>query len=118
MPSVRICVSVGMLCSVLLSACGGGPSFIAKDEPWRSTEERACLASGDVRETPFIKTKLSLGGPSVCGAERPFELTAANGGRVQIEPAALLRCPMIPQVDRWITYEIAPAAQRIYGAPL
>jgi hypothetical protein len=107
-----------MLCSVLQSGCGGGPSFVAKDEPWRSTEERACLASGDVRESPFVKTKLSLGGPSACGAERPFELSATTGGRVLLQPAAMLRCPMIPQVDRWITYEVAPAAQRIYGVPL
>jgi len=118
MPSVRTCVIVGMLCSVLQSGCGGGPSFVAKDEPWRSTEERACLASGDVRESPFIKTKLSLGGPSVCGAERPFEMTATSAGHVRLQPAAYLRCPMIPQVDRWISYEVAPAALRIYGSPL
>jgi hypothetical protein len=118
MPSVRFCVVLGSLCT-LLSACGGGgQSFIAKDEPWRETEERACLASGVVRESPFIKTKLSLGGPSVCGAEQPFELAAADGGRVALRPAALLRCPMIPQVNRWVSTAIAPAAQRIYGVPL
>lgn len=118
MPSVRFCVVVGTLCT-LLSACGGGgQSFVAKDEPWRATEERACLASGVVRESPFIKTKLSLGGPSVCGAEQPFELAAADGGRVALRPAALLRCPMIPQVNRWVSTSIEPAARRIYGVPL
>lgn len=118
MPSVRFCVVVGTLCT-LLSACGGGgQSFVAKDEPWRATEERACLASGVVRESPFIKTKLSLGGPSVCGAEQPFELAAADGGRVALRPAALLRCPMIPQVNRWVSTSIGPAARRIYGVPL
>jgi len=118
MPSVRFCVVLGIV-STLLSACGGGgQSFVAKDEPWRETEERACLASGVVRESPFIKTKLSLGGPSVCGAEQPFELAAADGGRVALRPAALLRCPMIPQVNRWVSTAIEPAAQRIYGVPL
>jgi hypothetical protein len=118
MPSVRFCVVLGIF-STLLSACGGGgQSFVAKDEPWRETEERACLASGVVRESPFIKTKLSLGGPSVCGAERPFELAAADGGRIALRPAALLRCPMIPQVNRWVATSIEPAAQRIYGVPL
>jgi hypothetical protein len=118
MPSVRFCVVLGTLCT-LLSACGGGgQSFVAKDEPWRATEERACLASGVVRESPFIKTKLSLGGPSVCGAEQPFELAAADGGRVALRPAALLRCPMIPQVNRWVSTAIEPAARRIYGVPL
>ena len=119
MPSVRSCVVLGILGSVL-SACGGsgGQYFVTKDEPWRETEERACLASGVVQESPFIKTKLSLGGPSVCGAERPFELAAADGGRVALRPVAYLRCPMIPQVNRWVSTVIEPAARRIYGVPL
>ena len=119
MPSVRSCVVIGILCTVL-SACGGssGQYFVTKDEPWRETEERACLASGVVQESPFIKTKLSLGGPSVCGAERPFELAAADGGRVALRPVAYLRCPMIPQVNHWVSTVIEPAAQRIYGVPL
>lgn len=120
MPSVRFCVVLGIFSPLLLSGCGGsgGQYFVAKDEPWRETEERACLASGAVRESPFIKTKLSLGGPSVCGAERPFELAATDGGRVSIRPVALLRCPMIPQVNRWVVGVIEPAAMRVYGVPL
>jgi hypothetical protein len=119
MPSVPYRVLFGILFPVLFTGCGGsGQYFVAKDEPWRATEERACLASGAVRESPFIKTKLSLGGPSVCGAEQPFEMAAADGGRVSLSPVAYLRCPMIPQVDRWISNSISPAARRIYGVPL
>ncbi len=119
MPSIPFRVVFGILVPVLLTGCGGsGEYFVAKDEPWRSTEERACLASGVVREGPFIKTKLSLGGPSVCGAERPFEMAAADNGRVSISPVAYLRCPMIPQVNRWVVNSVGPAAQRIYGVPL
>jgi len=121
MPSVRFCVVLGIFCTLLLSACGGGGGgqyFVAKEEPWRATEERACLASGTVQESPFIKTKLSLGGPGVCGAAQPFALAAADGGRISLRPAALLRCPMIPQVNRWVATVIEPAAQRVYGVPL
>ena len=118
MPSIRVCVVLGIFCTLLLSACGGGDYFVAKEEPWRATEERACLASGAVQESPFIKTKLSLGGPNVCGAERPFELAATDGGRVSLRPAALLRCPMIPQVNHWVATVIDPAARRVYGVPL
>jgi len=64
----------------MLAACTGGEDFIAKDEPWRAVEERACLASGTVHETAFIRTRSALGGPSVCGAEQPFEMAAADGG--------------------------------------
>jgi len=119
MPSDLFRVLLGISVPLLLSGCGGtGQTFIAKDEPWRSTEERACLASGVVRESPFIKTKLSLGGPNVCGAEQPFEMAAADGGRVILKPVAYLRCPMIPQVNRWVVNTIAPAAQRFYGVRL
>lgn len=118
MPFIRICV-LGILCSVLLTACGGsGQYFVAKEEPWRATEERSCLASGVVRASPFIRTKLALGGPSVCGAEQPFEMAAAEGGRVRLQPVALLRCPMIPQVDQWVSAVIEPAARRAYGVGL
>ena len=54
----------------------------------------------------------------MCGAEQPFELAAADGGRVTLQPAALLRCPMIPQVNRWVATVIEPAARRIYGSPV
>ncbi|HET6320519.1 MAG TPA: extensin family protein [Hyphomicrobium sp.] len=119
MPSVRSCVIFGILIP-WLSGCGGnsGQYFVSKNEPWRSTEERACLASGAVRESPFIKTKLSLGGPTACGAEKPFELAATDGGRVKLQPVALLRCPMIPQVNRWVREVIEPAALRYYNVPL
>jgi hypothetical protein len=64
------------------------------------------------------RARSALGGPSVCGAEQPFEMGAADGGRVTLKPTALLRCPMIPQVDRWIAGVIEPAALQSYGVPL
>lgn len=98
--------------------CSTAPNFVAKVEPWRMDEERACLASGLVRETSFLRGRSALGGPSVCGAERPFEMAAAAGGRVSMRPAAILRCPMIPQVERWVVTVVAPAARRYLGAEL
>jgi hypothetical protein len=119
MPPLLSRVPVGLIGpALLLAACTGGGDFIAKDEPWRAVEERACLSSGIVHETAFIKTRSALGGPSVCGAEQPFEMAAADGGRVTLKPTALLRCPMIPQVDRWIAGVIEPAALQTYGVPL
>lgn len=115
MPQSRIRVLIGIVGPILLPACSAGPYFVAKDEPWRASEERACLVSGVVRETEFVRSRSALGGPSVCGAERPFEMAAADGGRVLLKPAALLRCPMVPQVDRWVATVIEPAAQRTYG---
>lgn len=99
-------------CLVLLWGCGSqGPNFVAKDEPWRSAEERACLSAGAVRQTNFVQPRSALGGPSVCGTEHPFEMSAAMGGRVSMRPAALLRCPMVPTVDRWVADVVEPAAR-------
>jgi hypothetical protein len=110
-------IGLGFLLAV--SGCSSpGVKFVAKPEPWRDDEDKACLAAGVVRETPFIRARSALGGPSFCGAERPFEMAGAVGGRVQLNPPAMLRCPMIPQVERWIATVVDPAARRYYGQPV
>jgi hypothetical protein len=122
MTPLRILCRVLMPCAGLMVLWGcsssDSPKFSAKREPWRTDEEQACLSSGAVRETNFIKGKSALGGPSVCGAARPFEMSAASLGRVSLRPAALLRCPMVPQVDRWVKDVVEPAARRHLGVPL
>jgi hypothetical protein len=104
---------------LILTGCStGGVDFVAKHEPWRETEESACLAAGVVRPTAFIQSRSALGGPSVCGASRPFEMSGADQGRVALRPPALLRCPMIPQVDRWVKHVITPTAEYYFGSPV
>lgn len=104
---------------LILTGCStGGPDFVAKYEPWRETEESACLAAGAVRQSPFLQTRSALGGPSYCGAARPFEMSAADQGRVSFRPPALLRCPMIPQVERWVTTVVRPNAEYYFGVPV
>ena len=71
-----------------------------------------------VRTSPFLNARSSLGGPSACGAEQPFEMSAALGGRVRLTPAATLRCPMIPAVDRWVATVVEPAARFHFGASI
>lgn len=114
-----IFLSVCVLSSVALHGCGRGGdsegSFVAKREPWRAVEERQCLASGEVRESRYVQTRSMLGGPSVCGAEHPFEMSGADNGRVRMEPPAVLRCPMIPAVDRWVRDVVEPAARFHFG---
>lgn len=110
---------LGLTGVLLLWGCSKGePDFVAKDEPWRAEEEHACLAAHVVHETPWIKSRSALGGPSACGAARPFEVAAVDGGRVAFNPIALLRCPMVPQVDRWVSRVINPAAMRYLGQPV
>lgn len=102
--------------STVLSACSTGPTFIAEYEPWRAQEESACIASGVLQRTSFLKTRSALGGPSVCGTDRPYEVIAVDDGRVQLKPVALLRCPMIPQIERWMREHVTPAALYHFGS--
>lgn len=118
---VRACVALlGVSALLALWGCSSPnkPTFVAKPEPWREDEEQACLAAGVVRESRFIQSRSALGGPSACGAARPFEMAAASSGRISLNPPALLRCPMIPQVERWLATVVDPAARRHLGQPL
>jgi hypothetical protein len=115
----RAFLALPVLVPALLSGCSSGPNFVAKYEPWRAAEENACLHSGVLMaRRASLEPKSALGGPSYCGTEHPFEMTSAEDGRVALKPAALLRCPMIPQVDRWIRTNVTPAAYRHFGMPV
>lgn len=113
---------VAPLCLVFavlaLNGCGKSNDFVAVEEPWRDDDERACLASGIVADNRYLHARSALGGPSVCGALKPFDMTAAAAGRVSMKPSALLRCPMVPAVERWVQYVVEPAAQQYLGVPL
>lgn len=115
---VRVGIAVGAA-ALLMWGCGTSQNFVARLEPWRADEEKACLNSGAIRETPFVQVRSALGAPSeYCGASRPFEMSAAAQGRVSMKPTALLRCPMVPAVERWVQTVVEPAARRYLGTEL
>jgi hypothetical protein len=115
----RFCVLLAIItCGVALWACSRPPNFVAKYEPWRSEEERACLASGLVHESAFVAARSALGGPSVCGALKPFAVSATGQGSVSLRPPALLRCPMVPAIEQWVQRVVIPAARYHFGMPV
>lgn len=120
MVSSRVVVSVSILGTALaLWGCSSQPRFVAKPEPWRADEEQACLTSGMIRESAFLQSRSALGGPGdYCGAHRPFQMTAADQGRVSLKPPAMMRCPMVPAVERWVQLVVEPAARAHLGSPL
>jgi hypothetical protein len=107
-----------MLAAFLVWGCSRTPQFVARYEPWRAEQERACLTAGIVRPSPFLQARAALGGPRPCGALRPLEMAGAAGGRVLLRPAATLGCPMVPAIERWVQDVVDPAARRYLGAPL
>jgi hypothetical protein len=116
----RSCVIPALLAGGLLVlwGCSSAPTFVFKNEPWRADEERQCLASGFVRSNPFLVERASLGGPEPCGALKPFEMSAVADGYVHLKPAAMLRCPMVPAVERWVRETVRPAARYHFGRDL
>jgi hypothetical protein len=115
----KSCVPAALVLALLsLSGCNHPPRFVAKDEPWRAEEERACLMSGAVRENAFVLARAALGGPAVCGALQPLTMFAAAGGRVALKPPALLRCPMVPALEQWVRHVVIPAAHSYFGMPV
>jgi hypothetical protein len=119
MPRFRVVGLALLLQLPALSACSTGPSFVVRHQPWRADEERACLASGLVRETPFVTARSALGGPTgsgACGALKPFKMAAAVDGSVAFEPSALVRCPMVHAIEYWTNHVVKPAARRHLGA--
>ena len=112
---LRVCLALLLPAQLVIWGCSQSVRFVAKEEPWREDEERACLATGVVRESPFVAVRDSLGGPSVCGALRPFTVAAAAQGLVQLRPAALVRCPMVPAIDRWVERVVVPASRDHLG---
>jgi len=113
--NLRVCLAVLLPAQLAICGCSLTPRFVATEEPWREDEERACLAACVVRESPFVAVRDALGGPSVCGALRPFTVAAVAQGSVQLRPPALIRCPMVPAIDRWVEHVVVPASRDHLG---
>lgn len=107
-------MGVGVL--AVAGCSGGGPNFVAEDEPWRQDVELACLQSGTVHESGFVAGGSALGGPSPCGAVHPFQVSALEDGYVQLAPTATLQCGMIPALERWMRNVADPAAFMYLGS--
>lgn len=114
---LRRWVKFGLTIAALLqiSGCGKQAYFVAKEEPWRADEERRCLASGYIRNNPYISKRSALGGPAPCGAVQPLYVTATAHGAVELKPQATLQCPMVPATDHWVVTSVMPAARRFFG---
>jgi hypothetical protein len=107
-----------VLTGLALWGCSSGPYFVAKPEPWREQEERACLVSGYVREKPWLVSRSALGASEFCGALRPFQMAAVSEGHVALRPPALVRCNMVPAVERFVNTVVQQEARRHYGVAL
>ena len=111
---IRI-VAAAVAASVL-SSCG--LRMFEQREPWRAEAELACVSEGQVTPSEQVKLVSEIDGEGACGMTRPFKVSALAEGFVAVKPQATLACPIIPQLQVWISESIQPAAMRWFGQPV
>ena len=101
--------------SGLLSGCL--THWFEQREPWRDEAEAKCLAEGLVAASDTIRP-VAIEGYGACGMTQPFKVSALANGFVAVKPEATLACPVIPQLQAWLTETIQPAAMRWFNQPV
>jgi Extensin-like protein C-terminus len=121
---------------VLLSGCG----FLRPEprEPWRAEAELACMRSGIVKESAYIRPAKPIEGPGPCGTDLPLKVSAfqndpqsvalalasqgappgfASGlvNLTVLKPEATMGCPMVAWTDDWVVTAVQPAAMAWFG---
>lgn len=116
MANAKLQKIVAATTALMVSACAGpGAYFVDTYAPWRKETEIACLQQGLSYTSAFATVEPELDGPKSCGAIRPLKITAFAYGMVTMQPAALVRCPMVPAIDTWVQYSVLPAARQWFG---
>jgi len=107
-------VALALLCA--LSGCG---RFGAERPAWRAQAEAACFARNQVELSRYIQPLgHEIDGPSICGMTRPLRVTALLGGKVLFNSTQTLDCPMVAELEAWLTETVEPAAQARFGQPV
>ncbi|ODA67928.1 hypothetical protein A7A08_01096 [Methyloligella halotolerans] len=101
----------------ILAGCSMNPFGASRGE-WRSKGEARCMASGVVQRSPYIQEIGNVKGGGACGMDRPLRVSALVGGRVKVEPAATMNCPVTVKVDEWVYKVVQPAANRWFRQPV
>jgi hypothetical protein len=103
-----------LIAATLVASCSAP---IRPQRPaWRAQAENACIAQKRVRPSDFIALANEVEGPGICGLTRPFKVTALQGGAVAFNSTATLDCPMVAELDAWLTDTVQPAAQARFGS--
>jgi extensin-like protein len=109
-------VPLVLLVSLALSSCR--VFDYEQREPWRAEAEEKCIAEKTVQPSAYMEPESELDGQGTCGMVHPFKVTAMDGGRIEVTPKATLACPIIGEVDRWLSGPVQTAAQTWFGEPI
>jgi hypothetical protein len=112
-------LTVAACLATLIGCAGGGGTFNSGQRaPWRGKAEQACLASGAVQASAYVRPMEAIDGPGVCGLERPLRVAGLSSGRVGLAPPATIGCPLTAGLDRWVRNTVQPASYRYFGRPV
>lgn len=84
-------------------------------QAWRGAAEKACLAQKPFQVSAYVQPARQIDGPGICGLEYPFKVGALLDGRVRLNSAYTLGCPMIAQLNAWVSEIVQPAARARFG---
>jgi len=101
-----------------LAACGGGSVPYERRAEWRDRAEAQCIASGQIRATPYYLAASPVNGPSACSIRTPIKVLALMDGRVGMSPPATVNCPLTVSLNRWVQNSVQRAAHRYFGRPV
>ena len=98
-----------------ISGCGSGVVERPQRPAWRAQAENVCLSQKLVRVSAYVQPGSGINGPSICGVEHPFKVTALSEGAVKITGTQTFGCPMVAALDQWLEKVIQPIAQVRFG---
>jgi hypothetical protein len=115
--SRRAGAAAALMCLAALGGCG---KFGSAERPaWRAQAEAACFARNQITLSNYIQPMgHEIDGPSICGLTRPLKVTALLGGKVLFNSTQTLDCPMVAELEAWVTETVQPAATARFGQPV
>ncbi len=110
------CVRPWVLASVAALTLSGCGFFGRPERPaWRAQAENACFAHNLVRLSESIVPSREIDGPGICGMTRPLKVSALDDGKVGVDNALTIDCPMIPALEAWLHDIVEPDAEKRFG---
>ncbi|MBL8587825.1 MAG: extensin family protein [Methylobacteriaceae bacterium] len=102
--------------AAFLAGLAGCSVFERPQRPaWRGQAENACLAEKRIRVSAYLQPAREIDGPGICGMDHPFKVAALGDGAVAFSAPVTLACPVISELDRWVSEVVQPAAQARFG---
>lgn len=71
-----------------------------------------------VRGADYQQPVGTVNGRGVCGMDSGFKVSAFADGAVTLSQAVTMNCPMISEVETWLSQSVQPAAQARFGQPV